>query len=131
MSWGKTVVIAWNSELLEDTNHGLLESKSFGLVHFWWQVPSSYISGDSSSHGDFSEFWINVCQQVLTNWNVPVVLLLCVSLDLVILFDQWLKVKSVSVVIFRSGGIGSDTAVVVFKTTHHDVEKSLLVFLRK
>jgi endo-1,4-beta-mannosidase len=50
MPWGQTVVFSRNSELLEDSNHSLFESKSFRLVHFWWQVPSSYVSGDPGSH---------------------------------------------------------------------------------
>ena len=55
-------------------------------------------------------------------------LLLGISLDFMVFFNKRFKIETVLVVIFRSGSIGSDTAVVILKTAHHDVENSVLVF---
>jgi hypothetical protein len=52
MSRGETVVGPWEAELFEDVGEGVLEFDSLLLVHFRWQVPSSYISSDSGSHGN-------------------------------------------------------------------------------
>jgi hypothetical protein len=57
--------------------------------------------------------------------------LLGVSFDLVVFLDQWTQIESILVVVFGSCGVGSNAAVVVLQTSHHDVHDSLLIFLRK
>lgn len=55
--------------------------------------------------------------------------LLGVTFDFVVFLNQWTQVESILVVVLGSGGIGSDAAVIVFQTSHHDIKKSLLIFL--
>lgn len=90
MSWSKTVIFAWKSKFIENLYHCVFKLFSFLFIHFRRKVPSLYISSDSCSHRNFFKFRINICKQILSNWNVPIVLLLYVFCNTMVCSNEWL-----------------------------------------
>ena len=108
VAWSEAVVSAADAELAEDLLHGVLEPDPLVLGHAGRQVPSLDVAGHSGSHGDALEPGVDAGEQIFAYWDVPVVELLGVALDAVILSDQGLQEEGEVVVVFGSGGVGSN-----------------------
>lgn len=117
----QTVVFAWKSELLEDVDHGVFELESLFLVHRRWQVEPFDVSGDSGSHRDLFKSRVDFGEHVLADGNIPVVGLFGLALDLVVFSNERFQIEAEDVIVLWSSGVGSDRAVIVTETSHHDI----------
>lgn len=118
----QTVVLARQTERLEHFHHAVLELDALFLVHGGRQVPALDVSGDSGSHGHFLQSRVDLGEHVLADGDAPVVGLLGLAFDLVVLSDEWFQIEAKDVIVFGTSGVGSDRAVIIAESTHHDVE---------
>ena len=127
----ETEVGTLEGKVLEDLLHGELELDSLVPAHRAREIPSVDVSCHTRAHGHIVELRIDLREEVLSDRDVPVVLLLGVAHDLVVLADDRFEVETETLVVLGTCGVDTNAGVFVAEAAQQHVEQAVLIFRRQ